>query len=608
MFGPAWRVLLLSVLANCAGISAGLPALTIAAEPAIHIDTPMSPPAWALLERELLRANAAACREFFGKYFDERGWLLCVERWGGDDGPDDAIENCNDWPLLYALGGADDVRQMYQRAWEGHLRQYTLAKTTEVPLARDGMFYKEFHTQFDWMHLGEELTVFNVMGLAGLTPANQARVRRFAGLYMNEDPQAQNYDPRHKIIRSLFNGSRGPLLRKATALDWAGDPIEVEHRFTLGHGERSYQEMLEHFQDYNDIVGDSPQNLRATTLAFNAFALTGDEKYQRWVLEYVDAWRQRAEANGGIMPSNVGLDGKIGSETGGKWYGGVYGWGFSVKVPRTGEIAHRNRTMYGFAGLANALLLTGDHRYLDTWRRQIDAINAQRRRQGDRWIYPRMHGDNGWYDWQPQPYSENALEMYALSLREDDRERVPDSGWLEFLRGERGDYPETALRRDLARVRTRIAAMRQDPTTPDTRLADDPMKFNPCSVESLLELTLGGVHPGVGGNVLIAQLRYFDYERRRAGLPDDVAALVEKLTADEATVTLVNTNQLQPRTLIVQGGPYAEHEIVAAAHGGRETPVGRRHVRITLAPGAGSQLTLRLKRHAHPPTLNQPLP
>jgi hypothetical protein len=219
-----------------------------------------------------------------------------------------------------------------------------------------------------------------------------------------------------------------------------------------------------------------------------------------------------------------------------------------------------------------------------------------------------MHGDNGWYDWQPQPYSENALEMYALSLREDDRERVPDSGWLEFLRGERGDYPETALRRDLARVRTRIAAMRQDPTTPDTRLADDPMKFNPCSVESLLELTLGGVHPGVGGNVLIAQLRYFDYERRRAGLPDDVAALVEKLTADEATVTLVNTNQLQPRTLIVQGGPYAEHEIVAAAHGGRETPVGRRHVRITLAPGAGSQLTLRLKRHAHPPTLNQPLP
>ena len=58
---------------------------------------------------------------------------------------------------------------------------------------------------------------------------------------MNEDPGAPNYDPKHKIIRSLFNGSRGPLLRKATALDWAGDPIEVENRFRLGHGERSYE-------------------------------------------------------------------------------------------------------------------------------------------------------------------------------------------------------------------------------------------------------------------------------------------------------------------------------------------------------------------------------
>ena len=67
-------------------------------------------------------------------------------------------------------------------------------------------------------------------------------VRRYAGFYLNEDPGALNYDPGHRIIKSLFNGSRGPLLRKATALDWAGDPIEVENRFHLGHGEQNYQE------------------------------------------------------------------------------------------------------------------------------------------------------------------------------------------------------------------------------------------------------------------------------------------------------------------------------------------------------------------------------
>src|SRR5207249_12157542 len=161
----------------------------------IRIATPMSPPPWALLEREVLRQSAAACREFFAKYFDERGYLLCVERWGGDDGPDDAIENCNDWPLLYALGAPEIVRQMYEKAWEGHLRQYTLAKTTEVPFARDGMYYKEFPVMFDWLHNAEGLAVFNLQGLSDPQDRKfQDRVRRYAGFYLNEDPDAPNYD------------------------------------------------------------------------------------------------------------------------------------------------------------------------------------------------------------------------------------------------------------------------------------------------------------------------------------------------------------------------------------------------------------------------------
>ena len=585
--------------------------LARAAEPAgppvIRIDSPMPPPAWALLERELLRANAQACQEFYEKYFDERGFLLCIERWGGDDGPDDAIENCNDWPILDLLGAPLVVRQLYEKAWEGHLRQFTLAKTTEVPLARDGMYYKEFPVMFDWMHLGEGLTSFNLMGLANPeNPRLEPRVRRYAGFYMNEDPQAPNYDPEHKIIRSLFNGSRGPLLRKATALDWAGDPIEVEHRFRPLHGERSYAEMLAHFKDYTDIVGDHPQNLRATTLALNAYALTGDAKYKNWVLEYVDAWRQRAAENNNILPSNVGLDGKIGSACDGKWYGGTYGWGFSVTVPQTGEIAHRPRTMYGFAGFHHAYLLTGDDKYLDVWRKQIDAINAQRRMIDGRMMYPRMYGDEGWYDWTPTPYAENALPMYALSMRDDDEKRVDDDEWLDFLRGKSTGYAELALQRDLSRIRERVKAMRADQTTPDTRLADDPMKFNPASVKALLELTMGGVHPGVGGNLLISRLRYFDPAERRAGLPADVAALVERLTASEAVVTLVNVNQLDARTVIIQGGSYGEHQITSAGTGEKQTAVNDKTVEVVLNPGAGAKLTLKFKRHVNPPSFDLP--
>ncbi|SVD71460.1 uncharacterized protein METZ01_LOCUS424314, partial [marine metagenome] len=54
----------------------------------VRIDTPMAPPAWALMEWELIRAQERACGEFFERYFDERGYLECIPRWGGNDGPD----------------------------------------------------------------------------------------------------------------------------------------------------------------------------------------------------------------------------------------------------------------------------------------------------------------------------------------------------------------------------------------------------------------------------------------------------------------------------------------------------------------------------------------
>ena len=597
----------------------------------LHLRTPMTPPGWALMERELLKANTAACREFYQKYFDERGFLKCVERWGGDDGPDDAIENCNDWPILHALGADDAVLRMYRHAWEGHLRQYTLAKTTKVPFARDGMYYKEFPVMFDWLHNGEGLTVFNLQGLGD--PNNGAfrkRVIRYAGFYLNDDPQAPNYDPKQKIIRSMFNGSRGPLLRKATGLDWAGDPIEVKHRFKLGHGEENYEQMIAHFKDYNDIVGDHPQNLLATSLALNAYMLTGKRRYRDWLLDYLGAWRQRMLDNGGIIPSNIGLDGKPGGTAGGKWYGGVYGWGFSVKkIPLDGTLAHRNTVHLGFTGFMNAYFLTGDDRWLEPWRVQMDKINSQAKVVDRKKVYPRMHGDQGWYHFLPEPYNYNALEIYYLSMKPNDLRRLmPDQGanpaklsqtgyrdnvqfrrennWLRYLLGKNLGHPEAALRADFARLRDRVKAMRADKTTPDTRLADDPMKYNPASVSSLIQLMLGGIHPGHRGSILHCRLRYFDPLKRRAGVPADVAALVEKLTDDEVTLTLVNTHQLAPRQLLVQAGGYAEHQFLSVTTAGKTRPVNATTLPIRLAPGAGARLTLKMKRYANSPTLTYP--
>ncbi len=583
------------------------PTTGLCAGPTVSLDVPMLPPAWAMLQRELIRANTMACEEFFTRYFDERGYLLCVERWGGDDGPDDAIESVADWPVLHALGAPDSVLHMYRTAWEGHLRQYTEAKTVEVPFARDGMFYKEFHCMMDWMHIGEELRVFNLQGLSD--PDNvrfRHRVRRYAGFYMNEDPGAPNYDPKYRIIRSMFNGSRGPLMRRTTGLDWAGDPIEVEHRFHLGHGERNYAEMVAHFKDYNDTIGDHPQNLCATTLAANAYMLTGEEKYKTWLLEYVDAWLQRMQANNGIIPTNIGLDGTIGGTAGGRWYGGVYGWGFSVVVPQTGELTHRPRIGRGLIGFGNAYLLTGDRRYIDAWTKMTDLVNSNARVIDGRRMYPRMYGDDGWYDFRETPWAVGALDCWYWTCTDRDRRRVAGDEWVRFLAGKNPDYPEQALRTDFETIRSRVAGMRADTTTPDTRLSDDPMDFNPATVGTLRQLMLAGLDPGRGAAPLHCRLRYFDPENRRAGIPQDVAALIDTVTDDRVAVTLVNVSQIESRELIVQCGGYGEHQCIAVEIDDQQIDVDAPSFSIRLAPGTGGHLVIRMLRYANQPTLSFP--
>ena len=120
-----------------------------AATPLIQIDKPQSPPDWALAERALLRAYADAAEEFAAKYTAEKGYFRCVDRWGGNDGPDDVMETFNNWTLPHALGAPNSLLDRYRRIWEGHLRQFTAAKAPSTQAAKDGMFFKEFVTSFD---------------------------------------------------------------------------------------------------------------------------------------------------------------------------------------------------------------------------------------------------------------------------------------------------------------------------------------------------------------------------------------------------------------------------------------------------------------------------
>jgi hypothetical protein len=580
----------------------------------ILADTPMAPPPWAILMWQLIHLQTEACEQFHARYFDERHHLLCFPRWGTNDGPDDAIEHVNDWPLLHAIGAPDRILELYRAVYEGHLEQYGALRTREVPSGRQGMYVREFPPQMDWQHISEGLSVFNLMGLSTPDDARLIeRTRRFAGFYDNSDPAAPNYDPKHRVIRSMFNGSLGPLMRPTTALDWAGDPFDTS-RFKLEHGERNFEEFLAHYVEYTDTVCDSPLNLQSTTPALNAYLLTGEKRWRAWLLEYIDAWVARAAANGDILPSKVGPDGRIGGKDG-RWYDGVYGWNFSPVVPQTGQREDRNRVPRAIVAFMNAALLTGDDKYLDVWRRQNAAINAGGKLIDAKLQTPRMCGPDGWYSYAPGPYRLNAFEIWYMSMNPADRELAGQHPWIDFLEGRNPEYPVRAIQASLQRVAERLKRMNADKTTPQTRLADNALEFNPASVVSLLQLTQGALHiarppwsptsPNQGGAPLHARLRYFDPVRRRAGLPDSVAALVDSLEAEHTGVQLVNIGHAE-QVVTIQGGAYGEHVILSVNDGRQTHAVNGRSFDLKIGARCGTRLSLKMKRYAADPTLKFP--
>jgi hypothetical protein len=561
----------------------------------ILINRVIPTPAWALAERELLRLNAQGVELWAARYLDANGFVRGEPHYGIEDGPDDAVESIRNWPLAHALGGPDSIIEQWSRAWEGHIEQYTQAKDPSTEIAKDGMYFKEFPTRYDWEHTGEGLGPFYWYGLSRPNdPRYLIRLRRFAGFYMNEDPGAPNYDANLKIIKSMFNGSHGPKLTENTQEDWNGRLLPGTKPSTR-------------FLNSTNIRGDHPLNLGATNLAFHAYLLTHEDKYRNWLLEYVNAWKARTESNGGNIPSNIGLDGKIGGEWGGKWYGGVFGW----NSPDEGV---RNYVLRGPPeAFGNALLLTGDHGYTQVLRKQIDNIYAASKMENGRRLFPRYFGDQGWYGFQPggiPNFSNVVLDVAMWSLHPSDLERLPDSGWTGYLRTGAADYPITALQQDLEELRANAARVRNDTGSYDyPPHATRGSAGNPVATRALINLTLGGNDPNGSGHgplPLHTQVRHFDPDHRRAGLPEDVAALISSIKPEGITLTLVNTSPFTPRTVTIQAGGYGEHHFASVVVGDRTFPIDAPYFSVRLAPGAGETLTIAMQRYAHQPTLAFP--
>ncbi len=628
----------------------------------------VNPPTWAILERKLIELLNASIYPFLEKYTREDGTLIWREGGTGSrDGADDFYESSYNWPLLYLLGGDDDLLTLGQRQWDAITRQLTDA----------GMVYKEYEIGYDQFHQGESYIYFYFLCLAAPTnPVNLERAKRFAGFYLNEDPAAPNYDAEHQIIRAAHNGSGGPRWGMADgepAYNWArgmrvyglpySDVPGIEHYDDLKDPAKARQmgELMEQRMGKGDVAG----NLIVTSLIANAYLMTGDVKYRDWITEYVDVWIARAKQNGGLLPDNVGLSGQVGEYLNGKWYGGLYGW--------TWPHGYYNIGMAATVAATNAYLLTRNAAYLDLPRSQLDHVWSLGEMRdphtlemslehhwvgkftaegetSETFVIPYRYGDQGWFDYMPlSPVYPTAL--WNLSMDAADWARIEqlravekydwrkviafrnkeDSGheqpWLRFLAGDNPTYPEEILQASYGVVCRRLALIREDQADLTQVNIHHWQEHNPVITEALVQLTLGAPQAIYNGGLLIARVRYFDADLRRPGLPADVAALVEVLEAERTGLRLVNLSPFATRTVLVQAGAMGEHQFLSASYDEltsdypgsyksytsppvttktQTVAVDDKLLQITLPPATEIRLDLQMARFVNPPTYALP--
>jgi hypothetical protein len=595
--------------------------------PVIKAEEKCAPPEWALLQNLLVDTMNKGAVEFVNRYTRPDGTLIWKEEWPGMDGSDDAYESFHNFALFYALGGSEELHSIARRQWDAVTWQWT----------EYGQIYREFDAYYDWMHHGESSIYFYYYGLADPTVLkDRQRTIRFANLYTGDDPEVHNYDSEKKLIRSPITGSRGPRF-KMTAEDWE------THREVLDHYLPPYEDIEgvngPKCQWTDDVIfervleklnqrmakGDVPLNLNATSLVTHAYMYTGDEKYKKWVIDYLEAWAERTRQNEGIIPDNVGLSGKIGEYMDGKWWGGYYGW----RWPHGALTIVEPLVTAG----SNATLLTGDTSYLDLARSQIDMLWDRGKELDGDWVTPNRHFDNGWGDYRPAN-SSNPIHCWNISMEDQDLERIlrvrnrdrwntvssrvrkgnrgSIEPWFNYTQGKNPDYPMQILKANYKAVCEHMGRIRQDNSCPKEYDIHYWQDVNPVITEALTQLTLGAPQNIYHGGLMHTPIRHFDGHAKRPGLPAGVAALVESINKNSLILNLVNTDLMNEKEVIVQSGSFGQHnftQVDVLDEDGQiksSQQVDGRWTAINLAPSAGIKLCLHTQRYANTPYYETP--
>ncbi len=621
--------------------------------PSIVATTIEAPPDWAIMQRRLISAMEEAGDFYWERFTYDGGSTIC-------EGPfDDLYEMFYNWPDFYAIGADERFFRRALAAYNG----ITRTNTPHPPDPGDSYprLYKEFPMHTDFFHISEGMTLFYNLALGNpKIPENISRARRFAGFYLNEDPEAKNFDAERQLVKSIFTGSKGPLSSWDATYDLSYGhaslyPV-VKNLEPEWHENPQRKKEIQDLYDQVVMRCDVPVNLGITGLMTNAYLYTGDEKYKTWVLNYVDAWVKRIEENDGILPDNIGLSGKIGEYRGGQWWGGFYGW-----HGRYGVLM-----MYAALTVASecAYLLSGDKKYLDLVRSQLAQMMSRAKATPEgQVLVPYRRNDKGWYSYRPMMIRDLA-HLWHASMDPADWQRIeeahrghrflpfPDEGiwgtntldhldtaiyvpgpafdWtgeivqgdrtmgkseyarLMYYAGQNPDWPLEALKADFQEMTRRMEFMRNDDRKIKDIRDDDTYPNNPVIIKALQQTTMGTPQTIYFGGLLRANIRYFDSRNRRPGLPGDVAALVPSLSDNEISVILLNLHPVEERKLIVQAGAFGEHQFTEARYRAaspssfRQVEVQDKFIEIILPPSTSIHLDLGMDRFVNQATYDFP--
>jgi len=624
------------------------------------------PPAWAVLERKLLDTMSEAALAVSEKYNYADGSPTFV------DDVDDVYESRAGRGLLYAMGGWDQLLPTALNEWNAATRCFD--DGVRGPETRHPDDFAQLHKEyynlgqaFEWFHQGEGNQALYELGIAdAANPEHRRRAARFADLFTGDDPDAPNYDPEKRLLRSPFPSSVGPLFHAGEG--WGrGDATDFAkmllNRSASGKQRASLYPLIEDLEpDWHETAerrdeiialfdrlildGDTPTNLTATALVTHAFLHTGEEKYRTWVLDYCQAWIERIHANSGIVPDNIGPNGIIGEHRNGQWWGGLYGWNSTYAED------------INFGGLTVAaecaMLLSGDAGYLDLLRSQLTMLLDKARHSDDgQLLIPGRYDKDGWTDFKPPRILEFA-HLYHASMSDADRalieqlrqgDRKRDWNLVEpshdrrqqsseyprfqYYDGQNPSWPEKILRAEHLYAQAFMETIRAEKRDLETLAQDNSWPPNPVVTKGLTQVTMGAPQTVYNGGLLRATVRHFDADRQRPGLPPDVAALVDELGDTSVGLQLVNLSTRETRTVICQAGAFGEHQFGEVSYdtgdlgalrdnpsrwlkgdmpppGHTSTRVDAPHFRVRLDPGMGVTIRAVLRRFTRTPAYQTP--